>query len=70
MRKTVIVLDLVGSRKMKAHSPSLYLELIEKMLKSRFGVKSQNYQISRGDSLQLLIPTGEGMLIAIYVMAF
>jgi hypothetical protein len=69
MRKTVIVLDLVGSRKMKVHSPSLYLELIEKMLKSRFGVKSQNYQISRGDSLQLLIPTGEGMLIAIYVMA-
>lgn len=69
MRNMVIVLDLVGSRKMKVHSPSQYLELIENMLKSRFGVKSQNYQISRGDSLQLLIPTGEGMLIAIYIMA-
>ncbi len=39
------------------------------MLKSRFGVKTHNYQISRGDSLQLLVPTGEGMLIAIFIMA-
>ena len=69
MRNSVVVLDLVGSRNMKVHSPALYLEQVEKMLKVRFGVKSHNYQISRGDSLQLLVPTGEGMLISIFIMA-